>query len=88
MDIKTKVEGILEDSGFREQRAAKMDINDILKYVQYVVIRAVILRPVDPDYFMHFTRTAYTSPRRIYTFISSWAGFHRAPRSTFLGSPG
>jgi len=31
MDIKTKVEGILEDSGFREQRGAKMDINDILK---------------------------------------------------------
>ena len=40
-DFKTKIEGILEDSGFREQRAAKMDINEILKYVQYILIRAI-----------------------------------------------
>ncbi|KAF8331866.1 rRNA adenine dimethylase [Cantharellus anzutake] len=31
IDFKTRVEGILEESGFREQRPAKMDINDLLK---------------------------------------------------------
>lgn len=30
-DIKLKVETILADSGFSEQRAAKMDVDDLLK---------------------------------------------------------
>ena len=30
-DIKKKVEQVLEESGFSEQRAAKMDVDDLLK---------------------------------------------------------
>ena len=33
MTMKQKVESILEETGYRESRAAKMDLNDILKYV-------------------------------------------------------
>jgi hypothetical protein len=31
--MKQKVEDILEETGYKESRAAKMDLNDILKYV-------------------------------------------------------
>ena len=31
--MKKKIEEILEETGYRESRAAKMDLNDILKYV-------------------------------------------------------
>lgn len=31
--MKQKVEIILEETGYKESRAAKMDLNDILKYV-------------------------------------------------------
>ena len=34
MKMKQKVESILEETGYRESRAAKMDLNDILKYVR------------------------------------------------------
>lgn len=30
-DIKKKVEQVLDESGFSEQRAAKMDVDDLLK---------------------------------------------------------
>jgi hypothetical protein len=32
--MKEKIEAILEDTGYKESRAAKMDLNDILKYVR------------------------------------------------------
>lgn len=32
-DIKTKVEGVLNETGFTEQRAAKMGVDELLKYV-------------------------------------------------------
>ena len=32
--MKQKVEMILEETGYKESRAAKMDLNDILKYVR------------------------------------------------------
>jgi 18S rRNA (adenine1779-N6/adenine1780-N6)-dimethyltransferase len=32
-DIKKKVEDVLNDTGFTEQRAAKMSVDDLLKYV-------------------------------------------------------
>ena len=32
-DIKKKVEEVLEETGFAEQRVAKMDVDDLLKYV-------------------------------------------------------
>jgi hypothetical protein len=37
MDVKMKekVEIILEETGYKETRAAKMDLNDILKYVRF-----------------------------------------------------
>ena len=31
VDFKKKVEEVLDESGFKESRAAKMDINDLLK---------------------------------------------------------
>jgi 18S rRNA (adenine1779-N6/adenine1780-N6)-dimethyltransferase len=31
--MKQKIEIILEETGYKESRAAKMDLNDILKYV-------------------------------------------------------
>jgi len=31
--MKQKIDDILEETGYRESRAAKMDLNDILKYV-------------------------------------------------------
>ena len=31
LDFKKKVEEVLDESGFKESRAAKMDINDLLK---------------------------------------------------------
>jgi hypothetical protein len=31
--MKQKIEDILEETGYKENRAAKMDLNDILKYV-------------------------------------------------------
>ncbi len=31
VDIKKKVEDVLEESGFSQSRAAKMDINDLLR---------------------------------------------------------
>jgi hypothetical protein len=31
--MKKKIDDILEETGYRESRAAKMDLNDILKYV-------------------------------------------------------
>ena len=31
LDFKKKVEEVLDESGFTESRAAKMDINDLLK---------------------------------------------------------
>jgi len=31
VDIKTMVEEVLEETGFREQRAAKMSVDDLLK---------------------------------------------------------
>ena len=31
--MKQKIENILEETGYKESRAAKMDLNDILKYV-------------------------------------------------------
>jgi acid phosphatase family membrane protein YuiD len=31
--MKQKIENILEETGHKESRAAKMDLNDILKYV-------------------------------------------------------
>lgn len=34
MKMKQKVEIILEETGYKESRAAKMDLNDILKYVR------------------------------------------------------
>ena len=33
--MKQKVESILEETGYKESRAAKMDLNDILKYVRF-----------------------------------------------------
>ncbi len=35
MKMKQKVENILEETGYKESRAAKMDLNDILKYVRF-----------------------------------------------------
>jgi hypothetical protein len=35
VNMKQKVEIILEETGYRESRAAKMDLNDILKYVRF-----------------------------------------------------
>jgi len=32
VDIKAMVEEVLEETGFREQRAAKMSVDDLLKY--------------------------------------------------------
>jgi len=32
VDIKAMVEGVLGETGFREQRAAKMSVDDLLKY--------------------------------------------------------
>ena len=32
VDIKAMVEAVLEETGFREQRAAKMSVDDLLKY--------------------------------------------------------
>ena len=32
VDIKTMVEEVLEETGFKEQRAAKMSVDDLLKY--------------------------------------------------------
>ena len=33
VNMKKKIEDILEETGFRESRAAKMDVNDLLKFV-------------------------------------------------------
>jgi hypothetical protein len=33
--MKQKIEDILEETGYKDSRAAKMDLNDILKYVCY-----------------------------------------------------
>lgn len=32
VDMKAKVEAVLDDTGFSENRAAKMDVNDLLRY--------------------------------------------------------
>ena len=33
MDMKTRIEKVLEETGYSENRAAKMDVDDILKWV-------------------------------------------------------
>jgi 18S rRNA (adenine1779-N6/adenine1780-N6)-dimethyltransferase len=33
VEMKQKIEDILEETGYKESRAAKMDLNDILKCV-------------------------------------------------------
>ena len=42
-DIKKKVEEVLNDSGFAEQRAAKMGVDELLKYVLLEPITLVYL---------------------------------------------
>jgi len=32
--MKQKIDNVLEETGYKESRASKMDINDILKYVR------------------------------------------------------
>lgn len=34
MDMKAKIEKVLEDTNNSENRPAKMDVNDLLKYVR------------------------------------------------------
>ena len=39
LDFKKKVEEVLEETGFTESRAAKMDINDLLKSVRPLFVK-------------------------------------------------
>lgn len=66
-DIKKKVEDVLTETGFSEQRAAKMDVDDLLKYVQSTSSLPFTLTTSAPsptrilDYCLHFTTSAFTS---------------------------
>ena len=54
VDMKTMVEDVLEETGFREQRAAKMGVDDLLKY-DSIPGTPVLLIPIPlPGYFRHF----------------------------------
>lgn len=61
-DIKLKVEEILADSGFSDQRAAKMDVDDLLKYV---ITNETTCEPIPHDheigYSRYFTTQEYIS---------------------------
>jgi hypothetical protein len=63
MKIKQKIESILEDTGHGNTRAAKMDLNDILKHVSF----SMWLHPVHlidrtiPDYYQLSMTQASTS---------------------------
>ena len=35
--MKQKIENILDETGYKESRAAKMDLNDILKFVRFPI---------------------------------------------------
>jgi hypothetical protein len=40
--MKQKIEDILDETGYKESRAAKMDLNDILKYVRSPIFSSVV----------------------------------------------
>ena len=55
-DIKRKVDEVLESTGFAEQRVAKMDVDDLLKYVRDVVsLSYQSASSRSPGYCQHFT---------------------------------
>lgn len=61
-DIKKKVEEVLNETGFTEQRVAKMDVDDLLKCVPILLVfYSISLNYVYSGYSPHFTTLAYTS---------------------------
>jgi hypothetical protein len=57
--IKKLIESVLKNSGLAETRAAKVDIDDLLKYV---TSKKFIISLIDfLDYFPHSTMSAYIS---------------------------
>lgn len=48
-DIKKKVEEVLDESGFTEQRAAKMGVDELLKCVSSPISRPSRLTNVSPQ---------------------------------------
>lgn len=61
MDIKKKVEEVLQETTYGESRAAKMDIDDLLKYVTMFLAYYILLKLV-------LLQTAICIPRRWHPF--------------------
>src|SRR5258708_3455533 len=58
--MKQRIVDILEDTGYKESRAAKMDLNDILRYVCLSFSR-VFTNVSLVDYCRHFMTLTFTS---------------------------
>jgi hypothetical protein len=74
--MKQKIEDILEETGYKESRAAKMDLNDILKSV-CCPSSLVLPDSVSADYYWPFMILTSISPDRpiiLVPFISSKIG--------------
>jgi hypothetical protein len=52
--MKTMVEEVLEETGFREQRAAKMSVDDLLKYDPIPGTPILLILYPLPGCFQHF----------------------------------
>ena len=58
VDMKQKVEDILTKTGYSEQRAAKMSVDDLLKYVLSITIDMSF--NLLSDYYQHSTTSVFT----------------------------
>ena len=66
--MKQKIEDILEETGYKESRAAKMDLNDILKYVR-APSSLMLSDDSFADYYQLFMTRTSISPDR-YVMVS------------------
>lgn len=69
-DIKKKVEEVLTETSFTEQRAAKLGVDELLKYAPSLVVSTVLAHfPFSGSYRL-FTTSAYILPDA--PVLSSW----------------
>jgi hypothetical protein len=74
--MKQKIEDILEETGYKESRAAKMDLNDILKYV-CALSSLMLSDDIFADYYQLFmTRTSISPDRYVMVLPSHCINYH------------
>jgi hypothetical protein len=69
IDMKARIERVLSDAGYSESRAAKMDINDLLKQVLTYARVASHSPSLHPDSCQHSTTSVCTLLRTIMSIL-------------------